>query len=326
MKLSHRRQFLHLVAGTAALPAVSRLAWTQAYPTRPVRIIVPFAPGGVVDILARLMGQWLAERLGQPFITENRPGAGGHIGIEAVVRAPADGYTLLLAGPFSVVNATLYKQLNYDFSRDIAPVASIVRVPNVLVVNPSVPANTVPDFIAYAKANPGKVNMASAGSGSTPHLCGELFKMMAGVNMQHVPYRGGGPAMTDLLGGLVQVMFSPMPSSIEYIRAGKLRPPALTTASRLEALSDLPTIGEFVPGYEASTWNGVGAPKNTPADIIAKLNKEINAGLADPKFKARLADVGGTVMPGSPADFSKLISDESEKWAKVIKSANIKPE
>jgi tripartite-type tricarboxylate transporter receptor subunit TctC len=325
MKLP-RRQFLHLAAGAAALPAVSRIAWAQAYPTRPVRVIVPFAPGGVVDILARLMGQWLAERLGQPFIIENRPGAGGNIGIEAVVRAPSDGYTLLLAGPFSVINATLYEKLNYDYSRDIAPVASIVRVPNVLVVNPSVPASTVPEFIAYAKANPGKINMASAGSGSTPHLCGELFKMMAGVNMQHVPYRGGGPAMTDLLGGQVQVMFSPMPSSIEYIRAGKLRPLALTTASRSEALLDIPTIGEFVPGYEASTWNGVGAPKNTPADIIEKLNKEINAGLADPKLKVRLADLGGTVIAGSPPDFGKLIADETEKWAKVVKFAGIKPE
>ena len=325
MKLP-RRTFLHLTVGAATLPILSGIAWAQAYPTRPVRWVVGAPPGGAQDITARLVGQWLSERLGQPVVIENRPGAASNIGAEMVAKAPPDGYTLLLVGAPNAINATLYDKLNFNFIRDIAPVAAITRVPNIMVVNPSLPAKTVPDFIAYAKANPGKINMASAGSGSTPPLCGELFKMMAGVNMQHVPYRGGGPAMTDLLGGQVQVMFGPMPSSIEYIRAGKLRPLALTTASRSEALPDIPTIGEFVPGYEASTWNGVGAPKNTPADIIEKLNKEINAGLADPKLKARLADLGGTVIAGSPPDFGKLIADEAEKWAKVVKFAGIKPE
>ena len=280
-----------------------------------------FAPGGGADIIARLIGQWLSERLGQPFIIENRPGAGSNIATEAVVHAPADGYTLLLVSPANAINATLYDKLNFNFIRDIAPVAGIIRVPNVMVVNPSVPAKTVPEFIAYAKANPGKLNMASAGIGTAPHVAGELFKMMAGVDMVHVPYRGDGPALTDLIGGQVQVMFAAMPSSIEYIRAGKLRALAVTTATRSEALPDIPTVGDFVPGYEASGWYGIGAPKNTPAEIIDKLNKEINAGLADPKIKARLADLGGTVLPGSPADFGKLIADETEKWAKVIKFA-----
>jgi tripartite-type tricarboxylate transporter receptor subunit TctC len=325
MKLP-RRQFLHLAAGAAVLPAVSHIARAQSYPTRPVRIMVDVAPGGSNDILARLMGQWLSERLGQPFIIENRPGGGGNIATEAVVRAPADGYTLLLVGPSRAINATLYDKLNFNFIRDIAPVASFLRGPVVLVVNPSVPAKSVPELIAYAKANPGKLNLASAGNGSNPHMSGELFKMMAGVDMVHVPYRSGGAALTALLAGQVQVYFPGTVSSIEYIRAGTLRALAVTTATRSDALPELPTVGEFVPGYEASTWFGLGAPKATPAEIVDKLNKEINAGLADPKMKARLADVGGTALSGSPADFGKLIADETEKWGKVIRSANIKPE
>ena len=321
-----RRQFLSLAAGAAALPAVSRFAWAQAYPTRPVRIVVGLAPGGTNDFVARLMGQWLSERLGQQFVIENRPGAGGNIGTEAVVRAPADGYTLLLVGAWSAFNATLYAKLNYNFIRDIAPVASIGRVPLVMVVNPSVPAKTVPEFIAFAKANPGKISMASAGNGTTPHVAGELFKMMAGVDLIYVPYRGNGPAITDLLGGQVQVLFAGAPESIEHIRAGRLRPLAVTDTTRLEVLSDIPTVAEFVPGYEASAWFGVGAPRNTPAEIIHSLNKEINAALADPNMKARLADLGGTVLAGSPADFGKLIAEETEKWGKVIRAANIKPE
>jgi tripartite-type tricarboxylate transporter receptor subunit TctC len=326
MKLPHRRQFLHLAAGAAALPAVSRIAQAQAYPSRPVRIIAGFAPGGGVDIVARLIGQWLSERLGQQFIIENRPGAGTNIATEAVVRAPADGYTLLLVNPANAINATLYDNLSFNFIRDVAPVAGIMVVPNVMVVHPSVPAKTVPEFIAYAKANPGKINMGSGGIGGPSHVAGELFKMMAGVDLVHVPYRGVAPALTDLIGGQVQVIFSTMPGSIEYIRTGKLRALAVTTAMRAEALPDIPAVGEFVPGYEASAWYGLGAPKNTPAEIVAKLNKEINAGLADPKLRARLADLGGTVLAGSPADFSKLIAEETDKWAKVIKSAGIKPE
>jgi tripartite-type tricarboxylate transporter receptor subunit TctC len=325
MKLP-RRQFLHLAAGAAALPAVSRIARAQAYPSRPVRLIVPIAPAGGGDILARLMGQWLSERLGQPFIIENRPGGGGNIGTEAVVRAPADGYTLLLVGSFNAVNATFYDKLNYNFIRDIAPVAGIIRAPYVMAVNPTVPAKTVPEFIAYAKAHPGEISFASAGTGTGSHIAGELFKMMAGVDMVHVPYRSGGPAVTNLLAGQVQVLFNPPPASIAYIRAGRLRALAVTTATRSDALPDVPTVGDFVPGYEASTWYGVGVPNNTPAEIVDKLNKEINAGLADPKIKARLADLGGTPFVGSPADFGKLIADETEKWAKVIKTANIKPE
>jgi tripartite-type tricarboxylate transporter receptor subunit TctC len=326
MKLPHRRQFLHLAAGAAALPALSRVAWAQAYPSRPVRMIVPIAPGGAQDILARLMGQWLSERLGQPFIIDNRPGGGSNIGTEAVVRAPADGHTLLLIPPDSAINATLYDKLNFNFIRDIAPVAGVFRGAYVMVVNPSVPANTVPEFIAYAKANSGKINMASVGIGSGPHIAGELFKMMAGVNMVHVPYRGGGPALTDLLGGQVQVMFPGTVASIEYIRAGRLRALGVTTATRSEALPGIPTMGEFVPGYEASQWFGIGAPKNTPADNVDKLNREINAGLADPKIKARLADLGGEVLALSPADFGRLIADETEKWGKVVRAANLKPE
>jgi len=305
---------------------VSRIARAQAYPTRPVRIVVPFTPGGASDITARLMGQWLPERLGQQFVIDNRPGGGTNIGTEAVVRALADGYTLLMVGGYNAINATLYDKLNHNFIRDIAPVAGIIVVPNVMVVNPSVPAATVPEFIAYAKSKPGKTTMASAGTGTPSHVTGELFKMMAGVNLVHVPYRGGGPALTDLLSGQVQVMFATMPSSIEYIRAGKLRALAVATATRSEALPDVPTVGEFVPGYEASSWSGVGAPKATPAEIVDKLNKEVNAALDDPKMKARLADLGGVALQGSPADFGKLIADETEKWAKVIKFAGIKSE
>jgi tripartite-type tricarboxylate transporter receptor subunit TctC len=321
-----RRRFLHLAAGSAALPAVSWIAWAQTYPSRPVRIIVPVPAGAGSDFTARLIGRWLSERLGQQFIIENRSGAAGNIGTEAVVRARPDGYTLLLVIFGAVTNATLYDKLNYNFIRDIAPVAGIGRVPNVLVVHPSVPAKTVPEFIAYAKANPGKVNMASAGNGSSPHVAGELFKTMTDVNMAHVPYRGGAPAITDLIGGQVQVMFSSMPDSIEYVRAGKLRALAVTTATRSEALPDIPTVGEFVPGYEASGFFGVGSPKNTPTEIIDKLNKEINAGLANTKIKERLADMGATPLAGSSADFGKLIADETEKWGKVIRAANIKAE
>ena len=326
MKLP-RRQFLHLAAGAAALPAFSRVACAQTYPSRPVRLIVPLAPAGGTDILARLMGQWLSERLGQPFVIDNRPGAGGNIGTEAVVRAPADGYTLLMAGTFNAINATLYDKLNHNFIRDIAPVAAVIRGANVLVVNPSLPAKTVPEFIAYAKANPRKLNMASPGIGSSNHVSGELFKMMAGVDMIHVPYRSAGPALTDLLGGQVQVMFGGTASSIEYIRAGRLRALAVTTATRWDALPDIPTVSEFIPGYEASTWFGVGAPKATPAGIVEKLNKEINAGLADPKIKARLADdLASAVLALSPADFGKLIAEETDKWGKVVRAANIKAE
>jgi tripartite-type tricarboxylate transporter receptor subunit TctC len=309
---------------TAALPTVSRFACAQAYPTRPVRLIAPFAPAGASDITARLIGQWLSERLGQQFVIDNRPGAGGNIGTEAVVRAPADGYTLLLCGAFSAINATLYDKLNFNFIRDIAPVASIIRAPFVMAVNPTVPAKTVPEFILYANANSGKISMASVGIGSGTHMAGELFKMMAGVNMVHVPYRGGGPALTDLLGGQVQVMFVTTVSSIEHINTGRLRALAVTTMSRAEALPDLPTMDSFLPGYEASVLQGIGAPKNTPVEVIDKLNKEINAGLADPKLKARLADVGGTPLVGSAADFGRLIADETEKWGKVVKFVGIK--
>jgi tripartite-type tricarboxylate transporter receptor subunit TctC len=326
MKLP-RRQFLHLAAGAAALPAVARIARAQTYPARPVRLIVPVAPAGASDITARLIGQWLSERLGQPFIIENRPGGGNSIGTEAVVRAPADGYTLLLCGIFNATNATIYdKLLNYNFIRDIAPVAGVIRDAWVLVVNPSVPAKSIPEFIAYAKANPGRINMASAGTGAGSHVAGELFKMMAGVDLVHVPYRGGGPALTDLIAGQVQVMFATTISSIEYIKAGKLRVLAVTTATRWDELPDIPTVDEFVPGYEASYWAGIGAPKNTPTEVVDKLNKEINAGLADPKIKARLAELGSTTLAGSPADFAKLIAEETEKWGKVIRAANIKAE
>jgi tripartite-type tricarboxylate transporter receptor subunit TctC len=325
MKLP-RRNFLHLAAGAAALPALAHVAVAQTYPSRPVRMIVPFAPGGTSDILARLMGQWLSERLGQPFVIENRPGANSNIGTEAVVRAPSDGYTLLLVTAAAAINATFYEKLNFNFIRDIIAVAGIVRVPSVMVVNPSVPATTVLEFIAYAKSKPGKTTMASAGKGAPSHLAGELFKTMAGVDMVHVPYRGGGPAVTDLIAGQVQVVFPTIVESIGYIRAGRLRALAVTTATRSDALPDIPTVGEFLPGYEASGWFGIGAPKSTSSEVVDQLNKQINEGLADPKMKARLADLGGTVLPGSPADFGKHIAEETEKWAKVIRSANIKPE
>src|SRR5262252_522062 len=323
MKLP-RRNFLHLAAGAAAMSAVSHNARAQAYPSRPVKIIVSFAAGGPTDILARLTAQWLSERLGQQFVVENRPGASGNIAAEAVVRAPADGYTLLLVGGNNAINATLYDKLNFNFIRDIAPVATIIRAPQILVVNPSVPAKTIPEFIAYAKAYPRKLNMASGGTGTPPHLAGELFKMMAGVDLIHVPYRGNGPAFIDLIGGQVQVMFASPVGLLEYMQAGKLRALAVTTARRSEALADLPTVGDFVPGYEASFWFGVGAPKATQAQIVEKLNTEINAALADPKMKARLAEWGATALPGSPADFGKLIADETEKWGNVIRALNIK--
>jgi tripartite-type tricarboxylate transporter receptor subunit TctC len=325
MKLP-RRTFLHLAAGAATLPVSSFVVRAQAYPTRPVHWIVPAPPGGPLDSVARFLGQWLSERLGQPFIIENRPGGGTNIGTEAVVRAPADGYNLLSVVTAAAINATLYDKLSFNFIHDIAPIASIIEVPLVMVLNPSLPARTVPEFIAYAKANPGKINMASPGTGTAPHVGGELFKMMTGVSMLHVSYRGDAPALTDLLGGQVQVYFGTTISSIEHIKSSKLHGLAVTTATRAEALPDIPTMGEFVPGYEASNWYGVGAPKNTPVEIIDKLNREINAALADPKIKPWAADMGGTVLPGSPARFGKLIVDETEKWAKVVKFAGIKPE
>jgi tripartite-type tricarboxylate transporter receptor subunit TctC len=325
MKLP-RRKFLRLAAGAAALPAVSRIARAQTYPAQPVRIIVGFGPGGVSDILARLIGQWLSERFGRPFVVENRPGAGTNVATEAVARAPADGYTLLWLTSSNAINATLYEKLNFDFIRDIAPVASIVLVPSVMEVNSEFPAKTVPEFIAYAKANPGKINMGAAGPGSSTHIFGELFKMMAGVDLVPVQYRSSGPALTDLMAGQVQVMFDPLGSSIEYIRAGRLRALAVTTATRAEALPDVPTVGEFVPGYEASLWQGIGAPKSTPPEIVDRLNKEINAALADPKIKARLADLGSTTLAQSPGEFAKLIASDTEKWGKVIRAANIKAE
>jgi tripartite-type tricarboxylate transporter receptor subunit TctC len=323
MKLP-RRKFLHLAAGAAALPAVSRVARAQSYPSRPVRIIVAAAAAGPTDIIGRVMGQWLSERLGQQFFVENRAGGGNNIGTEAVVRAPADGYTLLLSNAVNAVNASLYDKLNYDFLRDTTPIAGIARTPLVLEVHPSVPAKTVLEFIAYAKANPRKLNMASGGNGSSGHVSGELFKMMTGTEMIHVPYRGSGVALTDLLGGQVQVLFDPIPSSIEHIRAGKLRPLAVTTIARWEGLPDIPALADYIPGYEASAWYGVSAPKNTPEEVIIKLNREINAGLADPKFKARLADMSATPLLGSSADYGRLIVAETEKWGKVIRAGNIK--
>jgi len=325
MKLP-RRNFLRLAVAAAALPAMSWVARAQAYPTRPVRVIVGVTPGGAPDIVARLVGQWLSERLGQQFVVENRPGAGTNLAAEAVVRAPADGYALLLVGATNTINTTLYEKLSFNFLRDIAPVAGITRERMVMVVHPSFPAKTVPEFISYAKTNPRKVSMASPGIGTTPHLAGELFKMMAGIDMIHVPYRGGGQVMTDLIAGQVQVSFIGLSVAIEHIKSGKLRALAVTAATRSDVLPDIPTVDEFVPGYEASAWFGIGAPKNTPADIVDKLNTEINAGLADPKMKARLADLGGTPMPMTPAGFTEFIADETEKWAKVIKFAGIKPE
>jgi tripartite-type tricarboxylate transporter receptor subunit TctC len=327
MKLPRRRFLQFAASAAAALSAVSRIAWAQErYPTRPVRLLVGYAAGGPADTIARLMAQWLSERLGQQVVIENRVGAASNIATEAVVRSSPDGYTLLWVTISNAVNATLYDKLSFDLNRDIVPIASITRSPGVMEVNPSFPAKTVPEFIAYAKANPREINMASAGPGSAPHLYAELFKMMTGVDVVQVHYRGSGPALPHLIGGQVQAMFDAVASSIGYIRAGKLRPLAVTTATRLEALPDIPTVGDFVPGYEASGWYGIGAPKNTPAEIVDRLNTEINAALADPKMKARFADLGGTVLPGSPADFGKLLADEKEKWGKVIRTANIKAE
>jgi tripartite-type tricarboxylate transporter receptor subunit TctC len=320
-----RRHFLHLAAGAAVLPAMPRLARAQSYPARPVRWIVGFAAGGPQDIVARLLAQQLSERLGQQFVIENRAGAGGNIGTEAVVRSPADGYTMLMIGPSATINATLYDNLSFVFLRDIAPVASIIRTSNVMEVHPSFPAKTVPEFIAYAKANPSKINMASAGSGSSQHMAGELFKMMAGIEMVHVPYRGAAPALTDLLAGQVQVMFDNLTSSVEHVRGGRLRGLAVTTAARSEALPDLPIVGDFVPGYEASGIYGIGVPKDTPLDIVDKLNREINAALSDPRIKARLADLGGLILSGTSTDFAKVLAEEVEKWGKVVKFSGAKP-
>jgi tripartite-type tricarboxylate transporter receptor subunit TctC len=325
MKLP-RREFLHLAAGAAALPVASRTVWAQAYPSRPVHIIAPTAPTGAPDILARLIGPWLSERLGQQFVVENRPGSGNNIGTEAVVRASPDGYTLLVVTSSNAINATLYDKLNFDFLRDIAAVAGLINLPFVMVINPTVPAKTVPEFVTHAKANPGKISFGSPGIGTPGHVAGELFKMMAGIEMIHVPYRGGGAVLSDLLGGQVQVLFGSTSLAVEQIRAGKLRPLAVTSATRWEGLPDIPTMGDFVPGYEATSLFGLGAPKKTPVEIIDKLNKEVNAGLDNPKLKARLIELGGTVLAGSPADFGKLIADDTEKWAKVIRAANIKPQ
>jgi tripartite-type tricarboxylate transporter receptor subunit TctC len=322
----HRRNFLKLAGGALAAPALPRLASALDYPARPVRIIAGFTAGGGVDITARLIGQWLAQRLGQSFVIENRPGAGGNIGTETVINAVADGYTLLLATVPNAVNASLYEKLNFNFIRDTAPVAGIIRVPMVMLLNPSVPAKTVPEFIAYAKANPDKVNMASAGNGTAPHLAGELFKMMAGVNLVHIPYRGQGPALTDLLGGQVQVLFATTPGTSDYITTGKLRALAVTTAARAEMLPELPPIGDFVPGYETSQWYGISAPGKTPQEIVDKLNREINAALADPGMKAKFAAIGGEPLPGSPSEFGMLIAEETEKWAKVVRAAGLKAE
>jgi tripartite-type tricarboxylate transporter receptor subunit TctC len=325
MKLP-RRQFFKSAVLTAASPALSRIARGQTYPARPVHVLVGFPGGSSQDIVARIIGEWLSQRLGQPVVIDNRPGAGGNIAVETVVNAPADGHILLMTGPNNAVNATLYDNLKFNFLRDIEPVAGIMSVPLVMEVNLSVPARSVPEFIAYAKANPGRINMASAGNGTAVHVSGELFKMMTGVDMVHVPYRGTPLAMTDLLGGRVQVIFDNMPGSIGYIRAGKLRPLAVTTTTRSELLPDLPPLGDYVPGYEASAWYGVGAPRNTPAAIVERLNREINAALVDPAMQARLVDLGGTTRPGSPADLGRFMAAETEKWAKVVKFAGIKPE
>jgi tripartite-type tricarboxylate transporter receptor subunit TctC len=326
MKLLLRRNFLKLAGALITAPVLPRPASALDYPTRPTKIVAGFAAGGGVDITARLIGQWLADRLGQPFVVENRTGAGGNIGTEAVVNAAPDGYTLLLATVPNAVNASLYQKLSFNFVRDIAPVAGVIRVPMVVLVNPAVPAQTLAEFIAYAKANPGKVNMASAGSGSAPHMAGELFKMMTAVDMVHVPYRGQGPALSDLLGGQVQVLFAAAPGTADYVKTGKLRALAVTTAARMPDLPEIPTVGDVVPGYEASQWYGFAAPKNTPAEIVDKLNREINAAIADPGMKAKLAAIGGEPMPGSPADFGRLIADETEKWGKVVRTGGLKPE
>jgi tripartite-type tricarboxylate transporter receptor subunit TctC len=325
MKL-HRRKFLQLTAGAAVLPAVGQTAWAQAYPARPVRVIVPVAPGGANDVTARLIGQWLSERLGQQFVIENRPGAGTNVGTEAAIRSPADGYTLLISGSNAAINPALFKSLNFNFIRDTTPIGSIVRVPQLMQVNPSVPANSVPEFIAYAKANPGKIAMGSGGNGSPAHVIGEYFKLMTGTDLTHVPYRGAAPAVTDLIGGQIQVAFTELATSLGHVKAGRLRALAVTTAARTEALPEVPTLGEFIPGFEASQWVGLVAPKDTPPAIIEKLNAEINAGLADPKVKSRFAELGGMVLPGSPADYGRLIRDDTEKWAKVIQAASIKME
>jgi len=321
-----RRTFLHLLAGVAALPAISRLACAQAYPSRPVRWIVGFTPAGGNDITARLIGQWLTDRLGQPFVIENRPGAGTNIAAEIVINSPPDGYTLFLTNFSNAVNAALYEKLSFDFMRDMAPVVGISRAPVILAVNPSVPAKTVPEFIAYAKANPDKLNMGSAGIGSAGHLAGELLQMMTGIKLVHVPYRGNAPALTDLIAGQVQLVFPSSASSIEHVRTGNVRGLAVTGSTRLDALPDLPTVADSVPGYEASSLYGIGAPRNTPAEVIDRLNKEVNAALADPKLKARLADLGGTPFGGSSAEFGKLMAEETEKWGKVVKFAGIKPQ
>jgi tripartite-type tricarboxylate transporter receptor subunit TctC len=325
MKLPHRRQFLHLATGAVALPTVSRIARAQTYPSRPVRILVGYAPGGGNDIVARLIGQWLSERLGQTFVIENRPGAGSNIATAAVVNAAADGYTLLLTSVSNTINATLYEKLSFNFARDIAPIGGIMRVPNVMAVHPSFPAKTLPEFIAHAKTNPGKISMASPGIGSPQHVAGELFKLTTGVSMIHIPYRGLAPAVTDLLGGQVQVLFGSAPGTVEYVKTGQLHALAATGVRRWDGLPDLPTVSEFLPGFEASSWYGIGAPRNTPPEIVERLNKEINAGLDDGKLRARLGELGGTVLAGSPVDFVKLIADETEKWAKVIRAGNIKP-
>jgi tripartite-type tricarboxylate transporter receptor subunit TctC len=321
-----RRRFLQLGTLAAALPALPRMVGAQSYPSRPVRLIVGYTPAGATDIFARLIGQWLTEQLGQQFVVENRPGAGSNIAVDTVVRSAPDGYTLFLVAPANAINATLYDKLSFNFIRDIAPVAGIARVANVMEINPSLPVRTIPEFIAYAKANPGKINMASAGTGSQQHVAGELFKMMTGIDMVHVPYRGGGPAVTDLLAGQVQVFYGTTASTIQHIKAGKLIALAVTTAARSEALPDVPTVAESVPGYEASSWYGIGAPAGTPAEIIATLNREINAGLADQKMKARFDDMGAMAVTGSPAEFGGLIADETEKWAKVVRFSGAKPE
>ncbi len=325
MKLP-RRQLLHLAASAVVLPAISRIAWAQTYPTRPVRLIVSFPAGGPTDIFARLIGEWLSKRLGQPFVIENRPGAGSTIGVATVVAAPPDGYTLLLVTSSAAISASYYQNLSFDLVRDIAPVCGVALEPLAMVVHPSVPTRTIPEFIAYAKANPGKIIMASVGNGTTPQLAGELFKLMAGVDLLHVPYQGSAPAVTDLLGGRAQVMFEAMPDVVGYIHSGKLRALAVTTSTRSPVFPDIPTVGEFLPGYEASVWFGVGAPRQTPSDIIERLNKEINLGLADPVLKTRIGELGGTPLKGSPADFERLFAGDTGKWAKVIRAANIKPE
>jgi tripartite-type tricarboxylate transporter receptor subunit TctC len=322
-----RRRFLQIAAGAAALPAVSSIARAQSYPTKPVRLIIGYPPGGSADITARLTGQWLSERLGQPVVVESRPGAATNLATEAVVRAAPDGYTLLLVAPANAINATLYEsRLSFDSLRDLVPVAGIIRFPNVVVVNPSLPIKTIPELIAYAKANPGKLNMASSGNGSTIHMSGELFKMLTGINMVHVPYRGGALALTDVMGGQVQVMFDNVPTSAEHIKAGKLRGLAVTSTARSEVLPDLPTVADFLPGYEASAWYGLGAPKGTPDEVVVKVNKAMNEILADPKSQARFKELGASLLPGSPADFGKLLAEETEKWGKVVKFAGAKPE